>query len=695
MSTNRKGPSSFPASLTSACALALALAGCGGEENRAPTAAAASLVGDEDTDIVGRLSGADRDGDSLTFNVVRLPDHGTLAVEAGGSFKYTPLVNYNGGDSFEFYVSDGQKSSASATVSIAVTAVNDAPTIEAPTALALDEDASATASFTIADIDGEPAEFKMKTQPAHGEVRLVGANTLEYRPQPNFNGQDTFEISASDGHADAAPLLITAKVAAVNDPLVLGFIADETNSAETFTTRVTLPLEDVDGDLASVTASSDRTDIASVTYDPSAKQLVLTPVEYGLAHVTVTATDGTAPVSRSFDFSVQDVTKARTFTSAAQLVPTSAISVRNDSDRDVDFVLEHDGFPVFESIAKMVQFVRDMPAELPDEPFERKLWRFIRDSSNHYYPLMPLQFQEAPWGTINSTGFGFCADMATSYVAIARAAGYEARVWSLYNHVVPEIKVDGRWQLYDPDVAIYYFNRSGAVAGVEELAADPQLIRAPTRPILPVDLYQYSEVVADFYATTANNAVATNILLPSVKDVAGRFHLPPGATLTYPGRWTEAVAYEVFGSLIDEADLPDWRSLAAAQGMDTPIPLPFQRQAKMDLPEGWTGSLALPLWLWEIQGSGSVRIDGMDYAIGSAELTERLQRRRPARELEIIQGSNVSLIMQMNFVMFYMQESTAIELTGRDVWALTTTLVDMGAQGAGEHWTMARIRAVP
>jgi hypothetical protein len=104
MSTNRQGPSSFPAALTSACALALALAGCGGGEpaNRAPTAVAASLVGDEDTDILGRLSGADSDGDPLTFNVVRMPDHGTLAADVGGAFKYTPAAYYHGSDSFEF-----------------------------------------------------------------------------------------------------------------------------------------------------------------------------------------------------------------------------------------------------------------------------------------------------------------------------------------------------------------------------------------------------------------------------------------------------------------------------------------------------------------------------------------------------------------------------------------------------------------
>src|SRR5919112_62303 len=98
MSINRKRPSSLPASLACACALTLALAGCGGggEGNHAPSAIATSLVGDEDTDIAGRLSGADRDGDTLEFTVTRGPDHGTLALDTSGSFKYTPEPNYHG-----------------------------------------------------------------------------------------------------------------------------------------------------------------------------------------------------------------------------------------------------------------------------------------------------------------------------------------------------------------------------------------------------------------------------------------------------------------------------------------------------------------------------------------------------------------------------------------------------------------------
>jgi hypothetical protein len=151
----------------------------------------------------------------------------------------------------------------------------------------------------------------------------------------------------------------------------------------------------------------------------------------------------------------------------------------------------------------------------------------------------------------------------------------------------------------------------------------------------------------------------------------------------------------VFSSILRPNALPDWRTTGAASGTDRPIPITFHRQAKIDLAEGWTGALSLPLWLWEIQGSGSVRIDGVDYTIGSAELAERLQHRVAVRQLEIIHGSAISLIMQINFFTFYMRENNSIGLTGRDVWALTPASVEIGDHGAGAKWIGGRVRAIP
>ena len=53
----------------------------------------------------------DGDGNPLTAAVVTGPAHGTLALNANGSFTYTPTANYNGADSFTYRASDGTANS--------------------------------------------------------------------------------------------------------------------------------------------------------------------------------------------------------------------------------------------------------------------------------------------------------------------------------------------------------------------------------------------------------------------------------------------------------------------------------------------------------------------------------------------------------------------------------------------------------
>ena len=44
------------------------------------------------------------------------PAHGTLTLNADGSFTYTPAANYNGTDSFTYKANDGSADSNAATV---------------------------------------------------------------------------------------------------------------------------------------------------------------------------------------------------------------------------------------------------------------------------------------------------------------------------------------------------------------------------------------------------------------------------------------------------------------------------------------------------------------------------------------------------------------------------------------------------
>ena len=52
--------------------------------------------------------------------------HGSLTLNADGSFTYTPAANYTGADAFTYTASD-PSGATSNTVTVAVTAVNDAP----------------------------------------------------------------------------------------------------------------------------------------------------------------------------------------------------------------------------------------------------------------------------------------------------------------------------------------------------------------------------------------------------------------------------------------------------------------------------------------------------------------------------------------------------------------------------------------
>ncbi len=101
--------------------------------NDAPTAANDSFSTDEDTALtINAVAGvladdSDVDGDPLTAVLVSGPGHGSLTLNADGSFTYTPAANFNGADSFTYQANDGSASSNVATVSLTVNAVNDPP----------------------------------------------------------------------------------------------------------------------------------------------------------------------------------------------------------------------------------------------------------------------------------------------------------------------------------------------------------------------------------------------------------------------------------------------------------------------------------------------------------------------------------------------------------------------------------------
>jgi VCBS repeat-containing protein len=65
---------------------------------------------------------SDLDKDKLSAKLARAPRHGTLTLNANGSFTYKPRAGFSGSDSFRYRASDGTATSKAALVRLTVTA---------------------------------------------------------------------------------------------------------------------------------------------------------------------------------------------------------------------------------------------------------------------------------------------------------------------------------------------------------------------------------------------------------------------------------------------------------------------------------------------------------------------------------------------------------------------------------------------
>jgi hypothetical protein len=87
--------------------------------NQPPVATPASVETMQDSAVPIRLFGSDPEGAPLAYQIVSGPAHGVLS-STPPNLLYTPATGFAGDDQFAFTVSDGQLTSAPATVSIAV-----------------------------------------------------------------------------------------------------------------------------------------------------------------------------------------------------------------------------------------------------------------------------------------------------------------------------------------------------------------------------------------------------------------------------------------------------------------------------------------------------------------------------------------------------------------------------------------------
>ncbi|WP_281234901.1 Ig-like domain-containing protein [Flavobacterium gelatinilyticum] len=184
---------------------------------------------------------SDAEGDAITAVLVANPSHGSLTLNADGSFDYTHDGSETTSDSFTYKVNDGTIDGNTVTVTITVTPVNDAPVANSDTNANIPSTAGATVinALSATDVDGTITGYTVLTLPANGVLALSGtpitvnqvvtpaqAAMLTYAPSGTFTGLDTFTFSAEDNLGAVSNTAVVTIPVGNNAPVAI----DDTNS---------------------------------------------------------------------------------------------------------------------------------------------------------------------------------------------------------------------------------------------------------------------------------------------------------------------------------------------------------------------------------------------------------------------------------------------------------------------------------
>ena len=316
------------------------------EEDTALVLAAATLL-DNDSGV------------GLEITEVGAPTSGTVALD-GTTVTFTPAADFSGAASFTYTVEAGGDS-ATATVRITVTAVDDAP-VANDDAAAMREDTvrifgGADLLGNDVDVDSPVLTIESVAGAVNGTAVLTGGN-VTFTPTADFTGTASFDYTVSDGTStDTATVTIT--VIGEDDPPVV--VDDAVSTDED--TAVVIPAaallgndSDPDGALVieSVQGAVNGTvelDGTDVTFTPAADF-------FGTASFTYTAGDGessdtatvTVTVNPIDDPPVAGDDAATTDEDVPVTIPMADLLV-NDVDVDDDEAITSVQDPVNGSVA--------------------------------------------------------------------------------------------------------------------------------------------------------------------------------------------------------------------------------------------------------------------------------------------------------------------------------------------------------
>ncbi|MCG7978895.1 MAG: retention module-containing protein [Candidatus Thiodiazotropha endolucinida] len=237
--------------------------------NAPPIAEDDEAVIDEDTPINISVLGNDRDpsGDPISVVEVTQGVHGSVSIDTvTGNPVYTPNPNYNGSDSFTYTISDGAGGLDTATVTVAIDPVNDAPvastirvepdgtTLPDPNSVGagnyehtIPEDTSVSGLVMATDVDGDILVYTQNSNPSHGTAVVNPDGSYTYTPDQDYNGNDSFEVLVDDGNGGTAIATVYIIITPVQDPSLITAGSGSVTEDTILSTSGQLAISDADG----------------------------------------------------------------------------------------------------------------------------------------------------------------------------------------------------------------------------------------------------------------------------------------------------------------------------------------------------------------------------------------------------------------------------------------------------------------
>ncbi len=279
-------------------------------EDTVMTVAAPGVLGN-DTDVdVEALTVAEVNG--VAANVgseITLASGAKVTLNADGSFSYTPSPAHqaldtgeSALDSFTYRASDGTVSSNTATVTITITGVNDAPVCE-DVVITTNEDAVGSTAPDCTDVDWEALTYSVTTVTT-GVSGTDTTSILTFDPNGQFeslddteDATDAFTYTAFDGTESSVAADVNVTITGVNDApvcLAVDILTDEDTAGSAAPDCTDVDIETLTYTVTDAAFGDAGTDgSTSLTFDPNGQFESLDDTEDATDAFTYTAFDGT------------------------------------------------------------------------------------------------------------------------------------------------------------------------------------------------------------------------------------------------------------------------------------------------------------------------------------------------------------------------------------------------------------------